>query len=212
MTRRELRRQMRERRHAMKTALASRRREVQARLRAAKRARRGPPSKWRRRALMVAIILLLLLLHLCQEAPPLSVGRPVPPTPPPPMTVEPPPIVKPPPIRKRLTKRDRPEYESSTPTKKPWLDAFRLQVAGRSVKLATCFEGVERPGAVRWVASLDAKTGEVGEHSLEPVANGVVLTREQKKCLVAALSSPPYRLEGAEPTATPERVAMVVEF
>ncbi len=203
---------MRARRREMKAALTSRRREVRARLRAARRARKGPPSKWRRRLLMAAIILLLLLLHLCQEEPPPTVGRPVTPTPPPPAKIEEPPPPKAPPIRRRIAKRERPEYESTAPTKKPWLDAFRLQVAGRSLKLATCFEGVERPGAVRWVASLDAKSGEVGEHSLEPVANGVVLTRAQKKCLIAALSEPPYRLEGAEPSPTPERVAMVLEF
>ncbi len=207
-----MRRELGERRRAMRAALKSRRRALQAEL----RARRGKlpktsASKWRRRILMALIILLLLLLHLCTEEPPPQVGKPTPPAPlvfgPP----SPPPAPTPPPIRRRLEKRERPEYTSAPPRKKPWLDAYRLQVAGRSVVLATCFEGVERPGAVRWVASVDVKTGQVAEHELEPVANGVVLTQAQKKCLVEALSKP-YRLEASDPSSTPERVAMVLEF
>lgn len=192
-------------------------REQKAKLAALRREmrRRRPVSRWRRRALVIILLLLLLLLlRPCEPAGPGAV-----PPPPPPRQTTTATIAKPPdppkkkaPIVRRTKRRLRPEYEGATKRKKTWLDDFRMQVAGRSVRLAGCFEGVERPGAVRWVARVDPTTGKVADHSLEPVASSVAITKRQRECLVGVLSDPPYRLSADAPPPTPERVGLVLEF
>lgn len=176
-----------------------------------------PRRRWLRRIALLIILLLLLLLRYCEcdPPPPPPPGPPVvvePEEPPEPEPPPPPPKKKPPPIPGRLKTKRRPGYVGDAPKKKTWLDDFRLQVAGRSLRLAACFEGVERPGAVRWVTSVDPVTGKVADHTLEPVARSVQLNTRQRRCVIEALANPPYRLtaEGAPPT--PERVRMVLEF
>lgn len=116
------------------------------------------------------------------------------------------------PAPRPLKPRARPAYEAPKPRAKTWLDDLRMQVGGRSLRLAACFEGVERPGAVRWVAAVDPSTGRVSDQTLEPIQDSISLSRAQKRCLTRALSEPAYLLSGTETTRMPERVGLVLEF
>jgi hypothetical protein len=97
-----------------------------------------------------------------------------------------------------------------------WLEELRTQVSARSPRLARCFNGADRPGALRWTASLNPASGWVSEHELEPVGQAVDLSKAQRDCLVLGLSSPAYRLatQQAAPQAAvlPERISLVIEF
>lgn len=167
-------------------------------------------------------LLLFLLLRGCECARQSAV-------PPRPTVVElptvPPPVVRPPapkpPTAKAKPKRrtratiaskERPKYESPPPAPAPWLTAFRLQVAARGPLLARCFQGAERPGALKWTSHVDARRGEVSDHTLEPTLQGATLTADRRACLTDALSEPRYRLPDP-PSATPTtRVSIVIEF
>jgi hypothetical protein len=92
------------------------------------------------------------------------------------------------------------------------MDEYRLQVAARSPRLARCFQGAGRPGALRWTASVNPTRGEVSDHQLQPIGGGAELRREQRECLLEALSSPPYRLTAPGAPALPDRVGLVIEF
>ncbi len=106
---------------------------------------------------------------------------------------------------------DRPEYRSELPEPLPWLDAFRMQVAARSPRLGQCFIGAERPGRLRWTASVEPLEGSVSEHQLEPMLQGDALTQKQRTCAIGVLSDPPYTLEGPG-RSTPSLLSMVIEF
>lgn len=212
------RREWKKARKARRLAVAEQIRQQRSRLDEARRrgATQRPKKPTKRRLLLLALLLLLLLLRECScEAP-----EPAPPPPPPPRAeeevTEPEPVVRPPPqkppIRKRTAKRDRPAYEGTASRKATWIDAFRLEVSGRSVRLSACFEGVERPGAVKWGAAIDPATGKVSDQSLEPTASTVDLTERQQTCLEQVLSNPPYRLATERISATPKRVSLVLEF
>ena len=93
-----------------------------------------------------------------------------------------------------------------------WLDSFRLQVLSRSTRLAECFKGTERPGALRWSGAVSSAAGTVAEHSIEAVGGTYELSAEQRTCLVQVLTTPRYQLTPASPDDLPERVGLVIEF
>ena len=96
----------------------------------------------------------------------------------------------------------------------PWLDEFRLQVAARSPKLADCFRGADKPGALRWTTAMNPGSGQVSNHELEPVGGTLGLNPQQRECLIQALSEPRYRLRNRPPeeSSTPSRVSILLEF
>lgn len=205
----------------MKQRLRKRRREIRAQIKAQraslKAARRQAqskrPKRWRLRLFLLLVLLLLLMLRECNCEGPST----APPKPPATVTATVTPVKKPPaavktPVRRRLRGRRRPSYESAPKKTKRWLADFRLQVSGRSIRLASCFEGVERPGAVRWVSAVDPATGKVTDHALDPIASSIALSKKQKTCMLKVLSNPPYRLSAKDAPTTPERVGLVVEF
>jgi hypothetical protein len=113
----------------------------------------------------------------------------------------------------RTSRQRRGEYALEANPSPDWLEAFRLQVGARSPKLARCFTGQERPGALRWTSALNAVTGDVSDHVFEPVVGGLEPTTKQRECAVAVLSSPRYRLpasDAGEPL--PDRISIVIEF
>ncbi len=168
-----------------------------------------------RRAMAIALFLLLLLFLRC-EGP----GAPAPaPDPTPPPTAEakkpaPAPPRKPAPKKPQVTSRpvERPDFDTPSRPAAAWLDAFRLQVAARSPRLSRCFIGTERPGALRWTTLVSTETGAVGGHEFEASGGGLDLTKEQRACLEAALSSPSYGLSDAPTEGLPQRVSLVLEF
>lgn len=181
-------------------ALLARQRELKAR----KRRRRGV---WL--AILVLLLLLLLLLVDCRCAqPPVVVVEPVVA----PVVVVPVEAAEAVPVRPRLPRMDRPAYTLDAPDPIPWLESFHLQVAARSPRLAECFIGAERPGRLKWTASVDPVEGHATGHALEPVLLGEELTRQQRSCVEGVLSAPLYKLEVDEARATPSRVGMVIEF
>lgn len=167
------------------------------------------------RGIGIAIILLLLLLIRCDCGP----GQP----PPAAKAVETKPEVKPKPKvvvkpgpRKPIDgtggKASRNTIGLGAPASPTWIDEFQLQVAARSPRLAKCFTGIDRPGALRWSASVNPTSGAVSDHELEPVGVSVDLSPEQRECVVRVLSSPNYKLTAPEKEALPNRISLVIEF
>ncbi|MDX2010830.1 MAG: hypothetical protein SFW67_11585 [Myxococcaceae bacterium] len=168
-----------------------------------------------RRALTVAALLLLLLFLRCEgptpEGPqPTASPAPKPEPKPPTAPLAKKPVVKKPVVASRPV--ERPDFDAPARPQAAWLDGFRLQVAARSPRLSRCFIGAERPGALRWTSLVSTSTGAVGSHEFETVGTSVDLTKEQRACLEAALSSPGYGLEGAPTEGLPQRVSLVLEF
>ncbi len=218
---RAARRELRARAAELRAQMAQER----ARLRAEIRARRPDDERRRRRriALFIALLLLLLLLLRCdctEDPPPVEVAGPATPgavigdaavVPPPP--VEPParaPLARRP--KRRLKSKDRPKYRNEAPAHQSWLPSFRLQVAARGPRLSRCFEGADQPGAFKWTASVDTARGVVSDHQFEEVLAGVSLSKTLRVCLVAVLSTPPYRLTTREVQESPSRVSIIIEF
>lgn len=162
---------------------------------------------------MVIALLLLLLLRDCSCAPVAAPPVAVPPGPPAPAPAEPA-AAEPatPPSTGRIPRRDRPTFDSELLEPLPWLAAYRLQVSARSPRLAECFVGAQRPGTLKWTASVEPDQGRVSEQTLEPTLLSDELTRQQRTCAFEVLSSPDYQLESAEERSTPVRVGMVIEF
>jgi len=96
----------------------------------------------------------------------------------------------------------------------PWLTALRLQVSARSLALGRCFTGVERPGALRFAASVTPSSGELSDVVLESLPGSVALSEEQRTCAVGNLTMPPYRLPiaGERDVDVATRVSLVLEF
>lgn len=183
--------------------IARRRADLQARRGEAKGGGRWP---WQ---LLSLVLLLLLAWQSCREtpapppAPPCVVGVEL---------VEPGVALPPVPKAPRIGRIDRPEYKNEAPDPLPWLAAFRLQVAARAPRLAQCFVGVERPGALKWTTSVEPASGRVSDHTLEPAFESAPLTTEQRACVLGVLTDPPYRLEIGAERSTPPRVAVAIEF
>lgn len=223
----------REARREARRALELRKAEARARLAAARdearealRARRAEGRRrrsLRRRLVLLAILILLYLLLRCCDCDPPPVPGPVEPDaaptpgalldaapPPPPVAPPDPPKRRPAPIRVAPTAR--PDFENPAPRPPDWLAALRLQVAARGPRLARCFEGAERPGALRWSAAVDVPRGSVSDHRFEPVLTGADLSAELRGCLAAALSLPRYTLPADGAPAGPARFDVVIEF
>lgn len=219
--------QREQRRAALRAGQRKLRQRLQAQMAAQVEAQRNNPlfvaalerrrKRRRRRQLVAAILaaLLLLLLARCEcDEPPaepavLEEAEPAPaPKPPPPA---------PKPKRKRPlegtlepSERDSLAVEATAPP--PWLPQFRLQVAARSPRLATCFNGADRPGALRWTALVHARSGRVSESVIEPVFRGVQLEQSQHDCLVEGLADPPFQLDAPADETTARRVSLIFEF
>jgi hypothetical protein len=205
-----------EQRKALQSKLAQRREAAQVQL---ERRRDTKKNKKRRRRrwpwLVLLALVLLVLLRDCscaEEPPPPPPPEPTAPSGPPAELVQEAPPEAQSPAPRRVARRDRPEYGNEKPPALPWLDAFRLQVAARSPRLAACFIGAERPGRLKWSASVEPIQGTVSDHTLQPTLSTAALTRQQRSCLVDVLSDPSYRLDAGDPQATPSRVSMVIEF
>lgn len=218
MNRAELRRAMRRKRAELKAALRRAQEANRARLEQNSALRKQRVRRRMRNGALVALGLLFVLLGRCgcarpPPAPP-TVERQEEPAPP-----APPQVPAPAPKAKRklqasMEPQRRGSYAGIAPAPPTWVDDFRLQVAARSSRLAGCFTGAERPGALRWRASVNAESGAVFDHELEPLAASAPLGRRERDCVVAALSSPPYKLVGVPAPAegVPNRVSIVIEF
>jgi hypothetical protein len=212
VTARELSTELRARRRAARREVVVMRRELRERVRALRP--RDPRRRRRRLLAALAVVLLLLLLALrdcrCDGAPApppaAKAGAVVTRTP----ARLPPPS---PPLTGRLERVRRPSFAEPAPGARPWLDDFRLQVAARSPRLSDCFRGSESPGGLRWTCALSATDGSTSDHELEPLRGTVAVSKDQRNCLVRALSSPAYHLRAeAGAPSTPVRVSMVIEF
>lgn len=216
-----------QRRAALRAQQRALRERLRAQLAATLEAQRQSPlfqaaerrrQRRRRRRLWAALLaaLLLLLVSRCECAGP-------PPPSPVPDVVEAdvgappekqPPVEKPKrrPLRGTIDESARDALQVDETTPPSWLSQFRLQVAARSPRLATCFNGVERPGALRWTALVHARSGRVSESEIEPVFRGVQLTQSQHDCLVKGLSDPPFTLDDDDDDASGRRVSLIFEF
>ncbi|HCH65985.1 MAG TPA: hypothetical protein DFR83_24500 [Deltaproteobacteria bacterium] len=200
-----------ERVRALRTELEQRRLRAREQLERRRRSvgeRKKSPHRW---WLLGVILLFLLLLVDCEAEPP----QPLP---------EPPSIgaatvetgtsspTTPTFPGGRVPTSARPSMPVPEPDALPWLASFEMQVAARSPRLAACFEGTRRPGALRWTARVEATTGVVSDHVLEPVLQTEALSARLRGCLVDVLSAPPYVLRQPDQRSTPPRVRLVIEF
>jgi hypothetical protein len=175
-------------------------------------------------AVVVAMLVLLWLMRRCDDepsAPVVIAEAPVCPAVPecPTGPVKPKPKPKP----KPSTKAPRHDVTVAQPRDlfavpqlrtPPWLTALRLQVSARSLVLARCFTGAERPGAMRLSASVTPSSGQLADVILESFAGAPPLTEAQRQCATATLTQPPYRLpiEGEREVDIATRVSLVLEF
>lgn len=203
----------REQRRAARARLAGILREARARVDAMPEVQQARRRRARRLALLGALLLLLLVFVRCDCAP-----KPTPaPEEPSAGVVDagiktpPPKQVKRAPARDRIASSERPGYDPGAQRSPAWLDDFRLQVAARSPRLALCFTGADRPGALRWNVALNPESGAVSDHVFQPVGLAD-LTAKQRECLQRALSNPGYHVTQAERQSLPSRVSLVIEF
>lgn len=206
MNRRALRRQIKERRAAIKARQAAVRKQA-AQTPAARAARA------RRRRILLLILLLLLLLTRCmadEALPTLRLGVGAPPSKPAVVASQAPPSRAPAPAKKprrrlkRIKTPARERWQTPPPRPAPWLATFRMQVSARSPRLARCFEGQREPGALRWQATVDPATGGVSDQRFD-----TRLAAPTDRCLRAVLADPPYRLTGGA-GAVP--ITLLIEF
>ncbi len=220
MSPRELRQKLKSQRAALRAQLADRRRAVEAEVSKMPVVQTARRQRRLRRAVVTVIVLVLLSLIRCDcaNAPtaPNSEDAGMPPvavvTPPPP-TKSRPKAPTPPTYRGDVTQPPRAEWNTLGRASPDWLEAFRLQVAARSPRLAQCFQGTERPGALRWSAAVNPSSGSVADQQFETVGTGADLTADQRQCLTRALANPVYRVD-APPAGQPllNRFSMVIEF
>lgn len=218
MTPRELRRAMRERRRELRRTVPKLRRQARAQAERIPAVQKEKGRKRRRRlmALMVLLLLALLLMRCeCGPAPMIS-PKPEPAPEVVPEEPEPKPVkkaaVKKKPLKATTKHQARAGYEETARAGPPWLEDFRLQVAARSQRLAQCFTGSERPGALRWTTAVNPESGAVADHEVEPVGPSAELSLEQRRCLVGVLSDPVYRLTDQQKQGLPSRISLVIEF
>ena len=159
---------------------------------------------------LTAAAMLLLVWQRCPRPPPEPAeARPSPPRAP---ASAPAVSPRPGPQRQSLSPLERPRLQVAVPPSPDWLDAFRMQVLARGPRLAQCFEGQARPGALRWTCALVPSTGMTSDHTFEPLGGGSLEGREP--CMRDVLSRPPLQrvaMPGADAT-TPVRVSLVIEF
>jgi len=211
---------------ARRTELRGQRSALRARIKADVAALKADPvfvkaraRRRRRRAITAGIIIALILLLLridCADGPApepvASVGDVVEDPVRPKAPSSPKPKRKKRPLDGKLEGSGRAGFDVDAQPPPPWLAQFRLQVAARSPRLAACFNGAERPGALRWSALVHARSGRVTESEVEPVFRGVTLEDKQLDCLIKGLSGQPYVLDDPDPEAAPRRVSLIFEF
>lgn len=176
-------------------------------------ARRRPERSSRRgRWLLLALLLVLLVALCCGDwrcnEPPPEVAPPVP------VEVGPGEPTEPAPVEPddRIDRRERPGFKAEPAPAPRWLDAFRMQVAARSPRLADCFVGAHRPGTLKWTTSVEPGSGLVSDHTLEPMLLGDELSASERACVYGVLEDPPYALPDEPERTTPSRVGLVIEF
>jgi hypothetical protein len=116
------------------------------------------------------------------------------------------------PLHGKMDTQPRGSYGLGLGGTPPWLEEFHLQVAARSLRLAQCFRGSDRPGAIRWSVSVDPQSGALADHEIEVVGTAGDLDAVQNKCVIEVLSKPGYHLSQYDAGGLPDRVSMVVEF
>ncbi|HYO71320.1 MAG TPA: hypothetical protein VEU33_35105 [Archangium sp.] len=216
MTPRELRRELRQRQKELRRSVELKRRAARERVEQLPSVQREKRRRRIRRAVTIAALLLLAMLVRCECQPSPPVPPPEPVVKPAPAEVTPkkpaPPASKPKALSDRMARQRRGSYQNEAQTSPGWLDEFRLQVAARSPRLAQCFRGTERPGALRWTAAVNAASGSVSDHALELVGKSGELSGKQRDCVQGVLSSPGYRLKPEQKQDLPGRVSIVIEF
>ncbi|MFE8598210.1 hypothetical protein [Archangium violaceum] len=215
MTPRELRRELRQRKKELRRSVELMKRAARERVEQHPSVQREKRRRRIRRAVTIAALLFLAMLVRCECQPP-PVPPPEPVVKPAPAEVKPKkpelPASKPKAFSERMKRQRRGNYQNEAQTSPSWLDDFRIQVAARSPRLAQCFSGTERPGALRWTAAVNAASGSVSDHALEPVGTGGELSGKQRDCVQGVLSSPGYRLKPGQKQDLPGRVSIVIEF
>jgi hypothetical protein len=214
MTPRELRRQMRRQKTALRSSMKQTRKQVRAQVDQLPAVRRERRRRAVRRTLLLALILLLLCLIRCDcqsgpAAEPVA-AEPIAEVVKPKVVVRAP--VKRAPLQGATAHQPRSAFPAEAPGNPTWLEEFHLQVAARSPRLAQCFTGSDRPGALRWTSSVNPESGAVSDHELEPVGPASELGHEQRECIIRALSSPNYKLTVPKAEALPNRIGLVIEF
>lgn len=224
MTRGELRRALREKKKALRQVIADQRRQSREALARNPAVQRARKRRRIRRSAGLAVLALLLLFVRCECEPPAPPALPQPPAEAPAKQPKPKPAAKaapkPPrqgPLHGAISQQPRGKYAGADADAPSWLEEFRIQVAARSPRLSQCFTGSEKPGAIRWTSSVNAKSGTVSEPVLEPLgldSNGwaTMLSKKQRECVVRALSTPTYHLKSAESQALSSRISLVIEF
>jgi hypothetical protein len=210
------REQRREARTRVKALVREARAQVDAMPLVQQARRRRSQLLAQRRALFGALILLLLLFVRCD-----CDREPTPARAPGEVAAEvldagvktpAPALLKRAPTKARIDPSVRPGYDPGAQQAPSWLDDFRMQVAARSPRLALCFQGADRPGALRWSVALNPASGSVSDHLFEPVG-GADLSTAQLACLQRTLSVPGYRVTTQDDAQSlPARVSLVIEF
>lgn len=205
--------ELRRRRAEVRARLAVARREAQGRAGALEPVQRARRQRRVRRAAGVAIVAILLSFIRCEcgEATPGVVDG---------ATAAPdagprsaPPVVRPPAaLTGRNERQPRARFAGRPAEATAWLDGFRMQVGARGPRLAHCFSGIDRPGAVRWSAAVNPTSGVVSDHEFELVGPDPGVQATQRRCLEAVLSAPPYALSQTDGEAPTRRVSLVIEF
>jgi hypothetical protein len=206
----EIKNELRAKMRLLKKQLKEKRREAQ-RIASENPIVQNAKKKRRIQRLLIVVLLLLLLFIRCDCGPGLESAKPdagidaglvsIPDA----GTVK---TTRP--LRGQVRPVLRPPLEMPAPLAPKWLDAFRIQVAARSARLAQCFDGAQRPGAIRWSCSMNSKTGVTSDHEFESVADSDVNLNNQ--CLIQVLSKPPYGFTGIDTAEMPGRVSIVIEF
>ena len=203
----------RQRRREVRARFAQLKREAQARVSAMPEVKKARRKRAGRRALWSGLVLLLLLFLRCDCGPggpalapeqPLALGVDA-------GGKQPPKLVKRKLSQDRLASSARPPWELGAQRSPAWLDDFRLQVAARSPRLAQCFTGADRPGALRWTVALNPENGATSDHLVEPIG-AADLSQRQLDCVLKTLSNPGYRIAEADRESVPSRVSLVIEF
>lgn len=178
-----------------------------AQLPAVKAARR---RRWFRRSLLIALVLLLLFIR-CDCGPTPALEQPKGEV----AKVADAGVARAPqkkkPQKDKVGQNPRRDWETGSQLGPAWLDEFRLQVSARSPRLASCFTGTDRPGALRWNVALNPETGAVSDQILEPLG-ATDLSETQQACLRTALASPKYRITAEDRLSVPSRVSLMLEF
>lgn len=211
----ELRRNLADKKRELRRSLREKRKHAQEKLESHPMVREARARRRIRRGVIAGILVLLALLSRCEcgQPPPAEPVAEAPKEPPKPA---PRPAAKPKPKKLQATtdRNDRGAYTGEARAKASWVDEYRLQVAARSSRLSACFTGVDKPGALRWTASLNPETGTVSDHDLEALASSSPIWKKERECLIQALSTPPYNLpaDAREAEGIPTRMSIVIEF